>query len=270
MTTRSIELAQAGLADVGVEGAAEVLRRDDGRGVDRPEVGELDAALLEDGLAGLPVGLDDVAPLPGDLVVGVHAVGAEDPLDRQSPCWVAPFLAGPAHRLGHPFSLVPSMWSLLISLAGGTDTPQGRERRRVGRPVRRFPTTYRAVCGQPLGAEVRSSAVLSWVRGWQRAARRGACAATRSRSRSPRRSRTACRPPRSGGRRPRRARAAGRGSPSRSRGRRTPPDPSRAGCPRPTWPSRARSSSVSGRPLQALRTPAIALSRSKARSRRTA
>ena len=78
------QLAQAGLADVGVEGAAEVLGGDDGRGVDRPEVGELDAALLEDGLAGLPVGLDDVAALPGELVVGVHALGAEPALDRQT------------------------------------------------------------------------------------------------------------------------------------------------------------------------------------------
>ena len=58
---------------VGADGAAEVLGRDDRGGVDRPEVGELDAALLEDRLAGLPVLLDDVAPLPGHLVVGVHA-----------------------------------------------------------------------------------------------------------------------------------------------------------------------------------------------------
>ena len=82
------ELLEAPLADVGADGAAEVLGGDDGGGVDRPEVGELDAALLEDGLAGLPVGLDDVAALPGDLVVRVHALGAEDPLDLQ------PALAG--------------------------------------------------------------------------------------------------------------------------------------------------------------------------------
>ena len=64
--------------------AAEVLRGDDRGGVDAPEVGELHAALLEDGLAGLPVRLDDVATLPGELVVGVHALGAEDPLDLQA------------------------------------------------------------------------------------------------------------------------------------------------------------------------------------------
>ena len=78
------QLAQAALAGVGADGAAEVLRRDDRRGVDRPEVGVLDAALLEDGLAGLPVGLDDVAALPGHLVVGVHAGRRVDALDRQA------------------------------------------------------------------------------------------------------------------------------------------------------------------------------------------
>ena len=67
------ELPQAPLARVGADGAAEVLGGDDGGGVDRPEVGELDAALLEDGLARPPVGHDDVAALPGHLVVGVHA-----------------------------------------------------------------------------------------------------------------------------------------------------------------------------------------------------
>ena len=54
------------------------------RGVDRPEVGELDAALLEDRLARLPVLLDDVAPLPGHLVVRVHAGRGVDALDGQA------------------------------------------------------------------------------------------------------------------------------------------------------------------------------------------
>ena len=49
------ELLEAPLADVGADGAAEVLGGDDRGGVDAPEVGELHAALLEDGLAGLPV-----------------------------------------------------------------------------------------------------------------------------------------------------------------------------------------------------------------------
>ena len=78
------ELLEAPLAYVGADGAAEVLGGDDGGGVDRPEVGELDAALLEDGLAGLPVLLDDVATLPRDGVVGVGALGAEDALQRQA------------------------------------------------------------------------------------------------------------------------------------------------------------------------------------------
>ncbi len=93
------ELLEAPLAGVGADGAAEVLGGDDRGGVDAPEVGELDAALLEDDGAGLPVLLDDVAALPGELVVGVHALGREDPLDLQAllarPC------AGPAHRFGH-------------------------------------------------------------------------------------------------------------------------------------------------------------------------
>mgnify|MGYP006187913935 CR=1 FL=1 len=58
------ELAQAGLTLFGAYGATEVLGGHDGGGVDAPEIRELHAALLEDGLAGLPVGLDDVARLP--------------------------------------------------------------------------------------------------------------------------------------------------------------------------------------------------------------
>src|SRR3712207_8884164 len=42
------------------------------------------ATLLEDRLAGLPVLLDDVAPLPGDLVVRVHAGRGEDALHRHT------------------------------------------------------------------------------------------------------------------------------------------------------------------------------------------
>ena len=78
------ELLEAALAHVGADGAAEVLRGDDRGGVDAPEVGELDAALLEDGLAGLPVRLDDVAVLPVDLVVRVGARRRVDALDRET------------------------------------------------------------------------------------------------------------------------------------------------------------------------------------------
>ena len=149
------ELLEPRLPGVGALGAAEVLRRDDGRGVDRPEVGELDAALLEDGLAGLPVGLDDVAPLPGDLVVGVHAVGAEPTLDGQT-FGRAQLVGGPAHRLGHTVSPGPNR-PLIILL--GTDTARDsvvRVARYAASPRR----TGRSV-GQPLGAEERSSDSLS-------------------------------------------------------------------------------------------------------------
>ena len=71
------ELAQAPLALVGADRAAEVLRGDDGGGVDAPEVGELDAPLLEDDLAALPVRLDDVAALPGDGQAGGEVVGEQ-------------------------------------------------------------------------------------------------------------------------------------------------------------------------------------------------
>ena len=54
--------------------------------------GELDAALLEVDRAVAPVGHDDVAALPGHLVVGVHAGGGEDALDLQA--------LAPARRLG--------------------------------------------------------------------------------------------------------------------------------------------------------------------------
>ena len=101
------ELLEAPLADVGADRAAEVLGGDDGGGVDRPEVGELDPALLEDRLAGLPVLLHDVAALPRDRVVGVLARGGEDALHLHA-------LAGPrfvedgaaAVGLGHVSPLV--------------------------------------------------------------------------------------------------------------------------------------------------------------------
>ena len=75
------QLAQGPLAGVAADRAAEVLGGDDRGGDDRPEVGELDATLLEDDLAGLPVVLDDVATLPGDLVVRVDAWRGVDALD---------------------------------------------------------------------------------------------------------------------------------------------------------------------------------------------
>ncbi len=122
--------------------AAEVLRGDDRRGVDRPEVGELHAALLEDGLAGLPVGLHDVAALPGQLVVRVHALGAEHALDRQSRAGPGLGLGagGPvAHRLGHP-----SVSRLSRLLCFDPCCCHRHDRwREVGAPgARCFPTTH--------------------------------------------------------------------------------------------------------------------------------
>ena len=71
------ELLQALFALGGAQRPAEVLRRDDRGGVDAPEIREIHPTLLEDVLTGLPVGLDDVAPFPRHLVVGVDTRGAE-------------------------------------------------------------------------------------------------------------------------------------------------------------------------------------------------
>ncbi len=78
------DLLEAPLALRGADGAAEVLGRDDVDGVDRPEVGELDAALLEVDRPVTPVGHDDVTPLPADRVVRVHARSGVDALHPQA------------------------------------------------------------------------------------------------------------------------------------------------------------------------------------------
>ena len=120
--------------------------------------------------------------------------------------------------------------------------------RRTGRSV-----------GQPLGAEVPRPPTR--CRAGRRAARRGACAGTRSRSRSRRRTRTACRrgEPQVGDL----VELAQRAEDGHADlvGRRTRPAPEPRSASSTCWPRQARSSSVTGRPLQALRTPAIALSR---------
>src|SRR6185437_7041805 len=64
--------------------AAEVLGGDDVGGVDRPEVGELDAVLLKVDRAVSPVGHHDVATLPGHLVVGVNTVARVDTADLKT------------------------------------------------------------------------------------------------------------------------------------------------------------------------------------------
>ena len=95
------ELLEGLLAHIGAERTAEVLRRDDRAGVDRPEVGELHITLLEDRLAGPPVLLDDVAALPGHLVVGVHAGRGVDALDLDALLGAAPRTRAAVSDLRH-------------------------------------------------------------------------------------------------------------------------------------------------------------------------
>ena len=78
------ELTKAGLPRVAAHGAAEVLGRHDRRRIDAPEVGELHAPLLKHRLAGLPVGLDDIATFPRDLVIGVNAGGGVKALQGEA------------------------------------------------------------------------------------------------------------------------------------------------------------------------------------------
>ena len=142
-------------------------------------------------------------------------------------------------------------------VAGGAGLPCRARRGEVVCPARRFPTARRAVCGQPGCGRAE-------VRAWHARPRRrralgaqhrdlglevlGALEGAGTRWRT-------------GGRPPRRARAAGSGWPSRPRGPGTSAQPSPRRVSSTCWPRQARSSSETGRPLQALRTPAIALSR---------
>src|SRR5579875_159358 len=91
-------VASSSHAVTGSDRAAEVLGRHDVRRVDGPEVGELDALLLEVDRAVAPVGHDDIAALPGDLVIGMNARPRVDALDRQALAGghaAAPVLASP-------------------------------------------------------------------------------------------------------------------------------------------------------------------------------
>src|SRR6185437_382906 len=94
------------------DGAAEVLGGHDVGRVDRPEVGVLDATLLEVDRAVAPVGHDDIAALPGDLVIGVNAGTGVDaahgePLLRA----LTSARRRPARRLGHVLPLRESAWT---------------------------------------------------------------------------------------------------------------------------------------------------------------
>ena len=95
----------------GADRAAEVLGGDDVGGVDGPEFGEFDTTLLEVDGAVPPVGHDDIAALPGDLVVRVHALPGVNPPDRESLARaLAPARRRAAHRLRHvhPPSGIPA------------------------------------------------------------------------------------------------------------------------------------------------------------------
>src|ERR687896_645626 len=78
------QLTDARLALRRAERTAEVLLRDDVRGVLRPGDGELDVPLLEGVAAVLEVRDHGVAKLPFDLVEWVHAFLGEVPLERQA------------------------------------------------------------------------------------------------------------------------------------------------------------------------------------------
>ena len=93
------ELAQSRLARVTADGAAEIFRRHDGGGVDAPEIGELHTTLLEDDVAGLPVGLDDVATFPRHIVIGMDTRRCEEALHRQAHTRAG--RGGAAAEIGH-------------------------------------------------------------------------------------------------------------------------------------------------------------------------
>src|SRR5690606_26165857 len=93
----------------GADGTAEVLAGDDVDRVHRPEVGELDAALLEVDRAVAPVGHHDVTALPGHLVVGVDSRSGVDALHTQPLARLVALGSGTpcrtARRLCHAASL---------------------------------------------------------------------------------------------------------------------------------------------------------------------
>src|SRR5690606_17866831 len=109
------QLLQAALTGRRAHHTAEVLAGDDVGGIDGPERRELDTALLEVHRAVPPVGHHHIALLPFDLVVRVHALGGEDPLELQSGPLGSPGLPGLArsrarpHGLCHANSLTPAL-----------------------------------------------------------------------------------------------------------------------------------------------------------------
>jgi hypothetical protein len=112
------ELLEAPLALRGAHRTAEVLAGDDVRRVEGPEVGELDAALLEVDRAVAPVRHHDITALPGDLVVRVHPVLGVDALEAEAlPCLPAATRFRPARRLRHVVPPSGSVW-IPVGLTG--------------------------------------------------------------------------------------------------------------------------------------------------------
>src|SRR5215468_2073060 len=106
------ELLEAPLTLWCADRAAEVLGRHDVGRVDGPEIGELHPVLLEVDRAVTPVGHDDVAALPGDLVVGMDSLAGVDALDGE-PLGRLPATTrrGTARRLGHVVPLPGTAWA---------------------------------------------------------------------------------------------------------------------------------------------------------------
>src|SRR5690606_18211183 len=88
------ELTQALFAFAAADCATEIFGGDDGGGVEAPSVRDLDAALLKNGLAGLPVGLHHITTLPGDFVIGMHAFRGKNPLNCDAPILARTFFVG--------------------------------------------------------------------------------------------------------------------------------------------------------------------------------
>ena len=121
------ELTQRPLTIVRTDRAAEVLRGDDGGCVDGPRLGEFDAALFENGFTRLPVRLYDVATFPRHLVVGMNSFGGPQTLERHASACVA-VRGVAANHVGHG-----ALSELMVVKVGpcGSEEPVARRLREV-------------------------------------------------------------------------------------------------------------------------------------------
>src|SRR6516162_2641500 len=119
------ELLEAPLPLRRADRATEVLRGHDVGGIHGPEIGKLNPVLLEVDRAVAPVGHDDIAAFPGDLVVGMNSLAGVDALDRETLVRLpATTRRGTTRRLGH-----------VVPLPGSAGTPCGP----MPRPMPIFP-----------------------------------------------------------------------------------------------------------------------------------